>query len=61
MAINFPCPRCGSFHAVQQCSPEAALAYLSGMLTLPGFTTKASAIEDEQIRRYLGHREQQRP
>ena len=61
MAINFPCPRCGSFHAVQECSPEAALAYFAGMLTLPGFTTKASETEDEQIRRYLGRREQQRP
>ncbi|MDB5065731.1 MAG: hypothetical protein JWM18_2165 [Chloroflexi bacterium] len=61
MAINFPCPRCGGFHGVQECSTEAALAYLSGMLTLPGYTTRASEIEDEQIRRYLGRREQQRP
>jgi hypothetical protein len=61
MAINFPCSRCGGFHGVKECSTEAALTYLSGMLTLPGFTTKASETEDEQIRRYLGRREQQRP
>ncbi|HEY2705001.1 MAG TPA: hypothetical protein VGL20_15060 [Candidatus Dormibacteraeota bacterium] len=61
MAINFPCTRCGGFHAVNECSTEAALTYLGGMLTLPGFTNKASETEDEQIRRYLGRREQQRP
>ena len=31
--------------------------YLSGMLTLPGFTDKATESEDEQIRRYLGRRD----
>ncbi|HEY0409722.1 MAG TPA: hypothetical protein VGE42_05585 [Candidatus Dormibacteraeota bacterium] len=61
MAINFPCSRCGGFHGVLACSTEAALTYLAGMLTLPGFTAGASEIEDEQIRRYLGRREQQRP
>ncbi len=60
MAINFPCTRCGGFHGVHECSTEAALTYLSGMLTLPGFTNDATATEDEQIRRYLGRREQQR-
>ncbi|HEX3607670.1 MAG TPA: hypothetical protein VH134_17235 [Candidatus Dormibacteraeota bacterium] len=57
MSINFPCPRCGGFHGVNDCSPEAALTYLSGMLTLPGFTTKASETENEQIRRYLSRRD----
>jgi hypothetical protein len=56
VSINFPCGRCGGFHGVHECSLEAALTYVSGMLTLPGFNDKASDTEDEQIRRYLGRR-----
>jgi hypothetical protein len=55
--INFPCGKCGGFHGVHECTTEAALTYLSGMLTLPGFTDKATEEEDEQIRRYLGRRD----
>jgi hypothetical protein len=57
VSINFPCGKCGGFHGVDECSTEAALTYLAGMLTLPGFTDKATETEDEQIRRYLGRKD----
>ncbi len=57
MPINFPCSKCGGFHNVHDCSTDAALTYLSGMLTLPGFNDKATETENEQIRRYLGRRD----
>jgi hypothetical protein len=60
MSISFPCLRCGGYHAVGECSSEAALMYLRGLLTLPGMNDEATATEDEEIRRYRAHRRQPR-
>ena len=60
MSMNFPCGKCGGFHGVHECNTEAALTYLSGMLTLPGFTDTATAAETQQIRRYLDGRSNRR-